>query len=155
MPIDYAPELAKNPGRENSLMNADASRTWSDPGLPPMAADEGSSSAESRPWIEDRVYRRTLAGEAALRSEDAAIPSAYKRLLRLIGADTHSEVIRGALRRFPDSLIFDWLAEFEELGCVCSASSDPTQDLDFRAALRLKIELGAEHDPEDFAALEA
>ena len=79
----------------------------------------------------DASYRRTEAGKEALRSEDAAIPVDYRRLLCLIGENTHNNVIRGRLRRYSDALIDGWLAELEELGFIETARASAAYDLDF------------------------
>ncbi len=87
----------------------------------------------SRP--QDRIYNRTKSGDDALASDDVAIPSDYRRILGVVEGGTHSDVIRGRLRQFPDALLADWLAELEELGFVSSTPADPTQDLDFSSLL--------------------
>lgn len=84
----------------------------------------------------DRIYNRTASGDEALASDDVAIPSDFRRILAVIEGDTHSDVIRGRLRHFPDALLADWLAELEEIGFVSSVLADPTQDLDFSNLLR-------------------
>src|SRR5262245_24071479 len=80
---------------------------------------------------QDVNYRRTEAGEEALRSEDTAIPVDYRRILAHIEGDTHINVIRGRLRRFPDPMISSWLAELEELGFIEVSSTSAHFDLDF------------------------
>ncbi len=85
----------------------------------------------------DRLYRRTPAGDEALASRDTAIPSDYRRILRLVERDTHSEVICGSLRQFSDSLLADWLAELEEIGFLSSVPGDSSQNLDFAALLMM------------------
>jgi two-component system, OmpR family, alkaline phosphatase synthesis response regulator PhoP len=82
-------------------------------------------------WPQDRIYRRTASGDDAFSSTDPAIPSDYRRILRVIEGDTHSDVVRGLLRQFPDALLADWLAELEELGLIESGLADPKHDLDF------------------------
>lgn len=79
----------------------------------------------------DASYRLTAAGTDALRSDDSAIPVDYRRILSLIHGDTHANVVRGRLRRFPDALIADWLAELEELGFIETARASAAYDLDF------------------------
>ena len=79
----------------------------------------------------DASYRRTAAGEEALRSVDTAIPVDYRRILFHIAGDTHANVIRGRLRRYPDALIADWLAELEELGFIETTRASAAYDLDF------------------------
>ena len=71
----------------------------------------------------DATYRRTEAGDEALRSEDAAIPVDYRRMLCVIEGDTHVNVVRGRLRRYRDSLIDAWLGELEELGFIETAGA--------------------------------
>jgi two-component system OmpR family response regulator len=79
----------------------------------------------------DATYRRTDVGDEALRSVDTAIPVDYRRILCVIEGDTHSNVIRGRLRRYRDSLIDAWLAELEELGFIETARASAAYDLDF------------------------
>lgn len=64
------------------------------------------------------TYRRTAAGDEALHSSDTAIPVDYRRILCVIGNDTHANVVRGRLRQYSDALIADWLAELEEIGFI-------------------------------------
>ena len=81
-------------------------------------------------------YRRTAAGDEALRSVDTAIPVDYRRILCLIESDTHANVIRGRLRRYADALIADWLAELEELGFIETLRASAAYDLDFEPLAR-------------------
>ena len=87
-------------------------------------------------WPQDLIYRRTASGDNALFSNDSTVPPEYRRILGEIEGITHSDVIRGLLRQFPDELLRDWLSEVEELGLVVSAPADPTHDLDFTGPLR-------------------
>jgi len=80
----------------------------------------------------DATYRRTEAGDEAVRSVDTAIPVDYRRILCLIEGDTHTNVIRGRLRRYRDALIDSWLAELEELGFIEAARASAAYDLDFQ-----------------------
>ena len=80
----------------------------------------------------DAIYRRTAAGDEALRSVDTAIPVDYRRILCVVEGDTHTNVIRGRLRRYRDSLIDAWLAELEELGFIETARTSAAYDLDFQ-----------------------
>ncbi len=79
----------------------------------------------------DRIYRRSPAGLKILTSQDRTCPPDHQRILALIEQDTHSDIIRGRLRQFPDALLADWLAEMEELGYLSSAPANVAQDLDF------------------------
>ncbi|HUJ88034.1 MAG TPA: response regulator [Burkholderiales bacterium] len=79
----------------------------------------------------DRSYRITATGKHARASDDTAIPTDYRRLLALIEAKTHFNVIRGRLREYPDPLLEEWLAELEELGFVETLPAESGADLDF------------------------
>ncbi len=65
------------------------------------------------------------------------MPADYRRILGLIETEAHSDVIRGLLRRYPDTLIFEWLAELEELDLLSSVPTEAKHDLDFTGTLRL------------------
>src|SRR5512135_811444 len=88
--------------------------------------------------LQDRIYSRTPAGDVALTSVDVATPADYRRILGVIEGDTHSDVIRGQLRQFPDALLADWLSELEELGFVHWTAADPTHGLDFSSLVQSK-----------------
>lgn len=79
----------------------------------------------------DRIYRRNPAGLKILAGQDRTCPPEHQRILALIEQDTHSDVVRGRLREFPDALLADWLAEMEELGYLSSTPANVAQDLDF------------------------
>lgn len=79
----------------------------------------------------DRNFRITASGKDARASNDTAIPTDYRRLLALIEAKTHFDVIRGRLREYSDQLLEEWLAELEELGFIESLPADSGADLDF------------------------
>jgi CheY-like chemotaxis protein len=79
----------------------------------------------------DSTYRRTAAGDEALRSVDTAIPVDYRRILCIIDGNTHANVVRGRLRQYSDKLIADWLAELEEIGFIEPAEAGDAYDLDF------------------------
>lgn len=100
--------------------------------------------------LHDRVYRRTRAGDEAVESEDSAIPSDYRRILRLVEGDTHSDVICGRLRHFSDSMLADWLVELEEIGFLSSAAGDSSQSPDFAALMTTAANTAAAGtEPED------
>lgn len=80
----------------------------------------------------DANYRRTAAGDDALRSVDTAIPVDYRRVPCIIEGDTHGNVIRGRLRRYRDALIDAWLTELEELGFIETVRASAAYDLDFQ-----------------------
>jgi len=81
----------------------------------------------------NRIYRRTASGEAALRSEDAAIPADYRRILKLVKGDTHANVLLGCLRQYPDELLADWIAELEQGGFLTSLPAPPDAVVEFTA----------------------
>lgn len=86
-----------------------------------------------------RIYRMSDYGRQAWKSEDPSVPTAYRRILGMLDTDTHSDVIRGYLRRYPDALIFEWLAELEELGLAESRPSEQEYDLDFTGSFTLPM----------------
>lgn len=77
------------------------------------------------------TYRLTEAGRSASSGADLSVPADYRRILGLIRADTHFNVIRGALRRYPDKLIHEWVAELEEAGYLETVPDESDLDLDF------------------------
>jgi two-component system, OmpR family, response regulator len=83
----------------------------------------------------ERIYRLSAAGRRARESADPSVPADYQRILGVLDADTHIDVVRGYLRRYPDALIRDWLAELEELGLVESRPEEESHDLDFTASV--------------------
>jgi two-component system, OmpR family, response regulator len=84
-----------------------------------------------------KVHRLTPAGRKAWETQDPALPADYRRILGLVLNDTHSDVIRGNLRHFADSLIYEWLEELEELGLLESQPAAEEHDLDFTGSFKL------------------
>jgi two-component system OmpR family response regulator len=78
-----------------------------------------------------RTYRLTEGGREVRASGDLSVPADYRRIIGLFEGDTHFDVIRGALRRYPDKLIADWIAELEEIGFVEVVLTEAELDLDF------------------------
>ncbi len=105
--------------------------------------------------LQDRVYRRTAAGDDALTSASARVPSDYRRILRSIEGDTHSDVVRGLLRQFPDELLADWLQEMEEIGYIASTPADPAKDLDFTTLMHAGRGDAESVAPEDAQSVES
>jgi CheY-like chemotaxis protein len=81
------------------------------------------------------VYRLTDAGRNSV--EDGSVPADYRRILGLVGAGAHSDVVRTFLRRYPDELIFEWLDELTELQLLVPVPETPNLDLDFTDGFRL------------------
>ena len=89
---------------------------------------------------EGRVYRLTPAGHDAWESQDAAIPAEYRRILWIIDAETHTDVVRGLLRQYPDELLDEWLEELVELDLLESTQTMVECDLDlFETTAKLKL----------------
>jgi CheY-like chemotaxis protein len=77
-----------------------------------------------------RVYRLTQSGHEAWESQDAAIPAEYRRILWIIEAEAHTDVVRGLLREYPDELLDEWLEELVELDLLQAAQMVVECDLD-------------------------
>jgi CheY-like chemotaxis protein len=77
------------------------------------------------------TYRLTETGRSVRAGNDLSVPADYRRILILVRVDTHFDVIRGVLRRYPDKLIEDWVAELVELGYLETVPSEMDLDLDF------------------------
>jgi len=84
-----------------------------------------------------RIYRMSTSGRRAWEKEDPSVPAAYRRILGMLDTETHTDVVRGYLRRYPDPLILEWLAELEELGLVESRPDQAAHDLDFTGTFKL------------------
>lgn len=76
----------------------------------------------------NRVYRRTESGLKAWRDRDPSLSDEHRRILGLIEAETHWDVIRTLLRRHAD---YQRLAELEALGLIASQTGTADHDLDF------------------------
>ena len=91
------------------------------------------------------VYNLTADGSEAVVARDgrAGVPLEYRRLLRLINAGGHIDVLRGRLRHFPDRLIDDWLKELVDLKMVETRPAGKLDDFTFtgRKAPRLPVPL--------------
>ena len=103
---------------------------------------------------QERIFRRTEAGSEVLKTDDAAVPSDYRRLLKLIDHETHIDVVRGCLRQYSDELIGDWLEELVELGYLDHAAPSDPLDLDFTAYFAKAPAAAAEVLAEDAKKLE-
>lgn len=84
-----------------------------------------------------RIYRMSTSGRRAWEKEDPSVPAAFRRILGMLESDTHTDVVRGYLRRYADQLIFEWLGELEELGLVESREDKAAHDLDFTGNFKL------------------
>ena len=79
------------------------------------------------------VYYLTSAGKGAIGTKDgdAKLPLEYRRILGMVDAEGHIDVIRGRLRRFSDRLIHEWLKELEELKLIESGLPGKEEDITF------------------------
>jgi CheY-like chemotaxis protein len=100
------------------------------------------------PEPQSRIYCRTAAGDEALASGDVAIPSDYRRILAVIETSTHSHVVRGRLRHFPDTLLADVTQELDfsslleaQQRSARGAPPDDSQRMDMHAAQAVFREL--------------
>lgn len=85
----------------------------------------------------ERIYRRTDAGRIACEADNSGLPSAYRRILKVLEVDIHSSSFRTVLACYSDKQISGWLDELETLGFVESRSATPEHDLDFTASFRI------------------
>ena len=79
------------------------------------------------------VYYLTATGKGAIATKDgdAKLPLEYRRILGMVDAEGHIDVIRGRLRRFSDRLIHEWLKELEELKLIESGLPGKEEDITF------------------------
>ena len=85
----------------------------------------------------EQVARLTAAGRQAFweaQVRKSPLPKEYLRIMGLVEFQGHPNVIRGYLRRFPDRLIDEWLAELEEAGLLeyASATGETDAPMEFR-----------------------
>ena len=99
------------------------------------------------------VYSLTAGGsQAAIAKEgQSEIPLEYRRLLGLIGAGGHIDVLRGRLRRFPDQLIEDWLKELQELKMIEAAPAGALEDFTFTGRKAPRLPALLEEDKRELA----
>src|SRR4051812_2250723 len=79
------------------------------------------------------VYQLTATGSEAIvaGADQTKAPLEYRRLLGLINAGGHIDVLRGRLRRFPDRLIDDWLKELIDLAMIEAMPAGTLDDFTF------------------------
>jgi hypothetical protein len=90
----------------------------------------------------DKVYRRTEAGLKAWQNENPGLSAECRRILGLVVDETHSDSIRGGLRRYSDAQIDNWLAQLETLRLLESSPVAADRDLDFTANFKISELLG-------------
>jgi hypothetical protein len=84
-----------------------------------------------------RIFRRTEAGRAAFEDQNSGLPRQYRRILRVIAAETHSDVVRALLRCYSEAQIIEWLAELLTLGLLESVPDAAEHDLDFTSGFQV------------------
>jgi hypothetical protein len=84
-----------------------------------------------------RIFRRTEAGSAAFEDQNSGLPAQYRRILRVIAAETHSDVVRDLLRCYSETQIVQWLAELLTLGLLESVPDAAEHDLDFTSGFQV------------------
>lgn len=65
-----------------------------------------------------RTYRLTAAGRSAWESQDMAVPEDYRRILWLMDFHGQDGMMGDVLRRYPQNVLDEWLAEMEDLGLI-------------------------------------
>lgn len=71
-------------------------------------------------------FRLTSEGRALWsRRDELAMPEEYRRVLALVEADGHKEVIRSRLARYPDEVVERWLNEFEATNLIEAIAAKP------------------------------
>jgi hypothetical protein len=84
-----------------------------------------------------RIFRRTEAGSAAFKDQHSGLPAQYRRILRVISGETHSDVVRDLLRCYSETQIVQWLAELMTLGLLESVPDTAEHDLDFTSGFEV------------------
>ena len=84
------------------------------------------------------VYNLTAAGSSMLTAPEghSDFPLEYRRLLGLINAGGHVDVLRGRLRRFTDQMIDDWLKELQDLRVIAAQPAGKLEDFTFTGRRR-------------------
>jgi hypothetical protein len=96
---------------------------------------------------EDRIYRRTEAGQKAWESRDPGLPAEQRRILGLINGETHSDLLQKRLRHCPAAQISRWLAQLEGQGLLLSVPGAVEHNLDFTGNFTASELMGKEKDP--------
>jgi CheY-like chemotaxis protein len=66
----------------------------------------------------NQIYRLTQSGRRAWESEDAAVPSDYRRILWLMDFQGHRGLAGAMLSGISRDMLDDWLAEMAEIGLI-------------------------------------
>ncbi len=82
------------------------------------------------------VYRLTESGRSAWESEDAAVPSDYRRILWLMDFQGHRGLASAMLNSISRGMLDDWLAEMAEIGLIEEVPEGEQTVADFASADR-------------------
>jgi CheY-like chemotaxis protein len=66
----------------------------------------------------DPIYRLTAAGREAWESEDASVPSDYRRILWTMDVQGEGRIAESLARHYAPELLEEWLSELEQLGLI-------------------------------------
>jgi CheY-like chemotaxis protein len=99
------------------------------------------------------VYQLTAAGSDAIVAKDGQFtaPLEYRRLLGLISAGGHIDVLRGRLRQFSDRLIDDWLKELVDQKMLEVTAADTLDDFTFTGRKAPRLPLRPDEDSKSLA----
>lgn len=81
------------------------------------------------------IFRSTQAGRDALTQGARELPFGCRRILALLGGDTHFAVIRAGLPACLESEVLRWLDQLRAAGLVESHAAGLERDLDFTGSL--------------------
>jgi hypothetical protein len=85
--------------------------------------------------VDNRLYRRTVAGKLAWQRQDARVPLECRRVLGLIGdTETHPDNLRTRLH-YSEAETLHILDELVELGLLEAVKAAERHDLDFTGEL--------------------
>lgn len=87
--------------------------------------------------MQQRIYRATQAGLAAMADGASDVPLACRRILGLLEGDTHFTVIKARMPGCLESEVLRWLKQLETSGFVQSHAAGAERDLDFTGSFSL------------------
>ena len=87
--------------------------------------------------MNQRIYRATQAGVAALANGANDVPFACRRILGFIEGDTHFAVIKARMPGCLEGEVLRWLKQLEASGFVKSHAAGAERDLDFTGSFSL------------------
>ena len=85
----------------------------------------------------ERLYRRTQAGVAALARQDATMAFDYRRVLGVVDGDMHPDTLRARFPRLTALAAIRILDDLVARGLLEAVAVEAHHDLDFTASLSL------------------